>query len=325
MPGNALMCLHRHSRLVNDCRAQILLLSSDGVKMTNTVNTSALSIGYIAGGPPNGSAVVLLHGWPDDALTWNGVAPALHTAGLRTYAPYLRGFGPTRFNDASIKRSGQLSALGADVIAFADALKLQRFAVIGHDWGARAAYIAAALWPERITSIVALSVGWGTNDPNQTISLRQTQNYWYHWYMALPRGAALVERERREFTRYIWDIWCPHWKLSAPDFDATATSFENPDWAEVVIHSYRHRWGYAEGDPTFDALERRLTPPPLISVPTLVLHGEDDPCNTPTTSESRERFFSGRYERKVLPHIGHFPQREEPHRIAEEIIAWLSM
>jgi pimeloyl-ACP methyl ester carboxylesterase len=160
MPGNALMCLHRHSRLVSDCRAHILLLSSDGVKMTNTVNTSALSIGYIAGGPPNGSAVVLLHGWPDDALTWNGVAPALHTAGLRTYAPYLRGFGPTRFNDASIKRSGQLSALGADVIAFADALKLQRFAVIGHDWGARAAYIAAALWPERSrASLHSPSVG----------------------------------------------------------------------------------------------------------------------------------------------------------------------
>ena len=269
--------------------------------------------------------MVLLHGWPDDALTWNAVTPTLHAAGWRTYCPYQRGFGPTRFNAPSGRRSGQLSALGADVIAFADSLKLERFAVVGHDWGARAAYIAAALWPERISHAVALSVGWGTNDPEQAISLRQVQNDWYHWYMALPRGKELVENERRAFTRYIWDIWCPHWKLPAADFDATALSFDNPDWVEVVIHSYRHRWGHADGDPAFDSLERRLNPPPSISAPTLVLHGADDPVNGPETSDNKERFFAGRYERKLLPHVGHFPQRENPQRVADEIVAWLSV
>ena len=288
-----------------------------------TVRTSHLSIGYFVDGPANGQPVTLLHGWPDDALTWNRVVAGLHTAGYRTYAPYLRGFGPTRIEGSSTQRSGQLSALGADVIAFSDALGLDRFALVGHDWGARAAYIAAALWPERVTDVVALSVGWGTNDPNQSISLKQAQNYWYHWYMALPRGKDLVEKQRREFTRYIWDIWCPYWKVSDEEFEATAPSFDNPDWAEVVIHSYRHRWSYAPGDSRFDALERRLSPPPSISAPTLLLHGAADPCNSPATSENKERFFSGRYERKLLAQVGHFPQREAPEQVTGEIIAWL--
>jgi pimeloyl-ACP methyl ester carboxylesterase len=251
------------------------------------------------------------------------VAPELHAAGYRTYAPYLRGCGPTRFEGAPVQRSGQLSALGADLIAFAEALGLDRFAVVGHDWGARAAYIAAALWPQRVSHVVALSVGWGTNDPDQPLSLRQVQNYWYHWYMALPRGKELVEKSRRELTRYIWDIWSPHWKISAEELEATAASFENPDWAEIVIHSYRHRWNAAPGDPRYDALERRLNPPPTIGAPTLLLHGAADPVNSPATSENKERFFCGRYERRLLPQVGHFPQREAPDQVAGAIIGWL--
>ena len=292
--------------------------------MDISVVTPELRIGCLVGGPPDGRPIILLHGWPDDALTWTRVVPSLHAARWRTILPYLRGCGPTRFRDSATRRSGQLTALAADLVALVDALEIERFAVVGHDWGARAAYIAAALWPARVTHLVALSVGWGTNDPQQSMSLQQVQNYWYHWYMALPRGKALVETERLEYARYIWDIWSPHWKIPALDFETTARSFENPDWADVVIHSYRHRWGYAEGDPKYATLEQRLSPVPTISAPTLVLHGADDPCNSPASSENKEQFFSGHYQRTLLPRVGHFPQREAPDRVAKEILTWLA-
>jgi pimeloyl-ACP methyl ester carboxylesterase len=235
----------------------------------------------------------------------------------------LRGCGPTRFRSAQTARSGQLAALGQDVLDLADAMGLESFAVVGHDWGARAAYIASALRPDRITHCVALSVGWGTNDPKQHLSLKQVQNYWYHWCMALDRGAALVREDRRNFTRYIWNIWNPRWPISDEEFAATASSFDNPDWAEVVLHSYRVRWGLAPPYAEYAAVEARLAADPTIRVPTLVLHGGGDPCNDPSTSENKERFFASRYERMVLDGVGHFPQRESPQAVASAIVRFI--
>ncbi len=289
-----------------------------------TVDTDTLRIGFLRSGPQSGRVAVLLHGWPDAPATWAGVLPALHQAGWQTLSPYLRGYGPTRFRSASTMRSGQLSALGQDVLDFADALALQRFAVIGHDWGARAAYIASCVAPERISHCAALSVGWGTNDPDQDLSLRQVQNYWYHWYMALERGAALVRDERRALTRHIWDIWNPGWTISDAEFDATARAFDNPDWAEVVVHSYRVRWGLAPRDPAFDALEDRLRADPTIAVPTLMLHGGADPCNEPATSAGRASLFSGPYRRDIIDGAGHFPQRDSAATVAAALQAFLS-
>lgn len=284
-----------------------------------TATTPVLDIGYEAGGPPDGFPVVLLHGWPDDVRTWDAIVPALRAAGFRTLVPYLRGFGPTRFRGAEIPRSGQLAAFGADVLQFADALGLRRFAVIGHDWGARAAYIAACAAPERVAACVALSVGWGTNDPAQPLPLNQVQNYWYHWLMAVPRGEALVRDERRRFTRHIWTIWNPGWPVSDASFAATATAFDNPDWAQITLHSYRVRWGLAEPTPCYAALEARLAADPVIRVPTLTLHGGGDPCNDPATSENRDMLFAGFYRRVVLPGLGHFPQRQAPEAVLREI------
>lgn len=283
------------------------------------VDTPTLAIGCELSGPERGSPLVLLHGWPDDARTWDRVLPALHEAGWRTIVPFLRGFGPTRFRSAETRRTGQLSALGRDLLDLADALGLARFAVVGHDWGARAAYIASVLAPERVTRCVALSVGWGTNDPAQRLSLKQVQNYWYHWYMALDRGAALVREERAAFTRHLWNAWSPRWRVSDEEFAITAASFENPDWAEVVLHSYRVRWGLAPTDPAYAAEEAKLAGTPVIHVPTLVIHGGGDPCNDPSTSEGRERFFDARYERVVIDGVGHFPQREASQPVAEVI------
>ncbi|MET2829266.1 alpha/beta fold hydrolase [Mesorhizobium shangrilense] len=290
-----------------------------------TAETSSLVIGYEFSGNPDGFPVLLMHGWPDDVRTWDGILPALHQANYRTIVPYLRGFGRTRFRNSNVRRSGQLAALGQDVIDLADAMGLERFAVVGHDWGARAAYIASCLdGGERISHCVALSVGWGTNDPSQSLGLRQIQNYWYHWYMTIDRGEALVRNDRRAFTRHIWNIWNPSWAFSDAEFERTAASFDNPDWADVVLHSYRVRWGLAPTDPALANIERRLTQRPEISVPTMVIHGGADPCNDPSTSEGKEQFFTGPYRRFVVDGAGHFPQREAPTVVANALVPFLS-
>ncbi len=287
------------------------------------VQTSLLDIVYEERGPASGFPVILLHGWPDDIRTWDGVVAPLHAAGYRTLTPYLRGFGPTRFREPSTMRSGQLSALGSDVIEMAQALRLDRFALVGHDWGARAAYIAATESASHVTHLVAISVGYGPNNPDQKLPLVQLKNYWYHWDFALGRGAELVRNSRHELGRFMWESWSPAWRFAEADYAKTAASFDNPDWADVTVHSYRHRWGYAEGDTSYNAIEHRLSSTPPIGVPTLVLHGDADTCNDPTTSAERGKFFIHGYERKILPNLGHFPQRENPELVAGEILAWL--
>jgi len=282
--------------------------------------TPRLDIAYLEWNPHGARTAVLLHGWPDSPLCWNGVAPLLAGAGYRVLAPALRGFAPTRFRDAATPRSGQLAALGRDVLDFIEALGLRQPVLAGHDWGARAAANACGLAPEAASHLVMLSVGYGTNDPDQPLSLQQARNYWYHWFMATPRGERAVREDRQAYTRLMWDTWSPAGWYAAADFEAAAQAFAGPDWADVVLHSYRHRWGHAEGDPAYAQDEARLRPAPVLSVPTLVLHGGADACNHPDTSRGREAMFRGRYEREVLQGVGHFPPREAPARVGEAIL-----
>ncbi|GAB3623736.1 hypothetical protein GCM10027418_18200 [Mariniluteicoccus endophyticus] len=199
--------------------------------------------------------------------------------------------------------------MASDLFEFMDTLEIRRAVIVGHDWGARVAYLAAGLAPERILACVAISVGWGTDSATQPMSIEQCHNYWYHWLMALPRGEALVRHHRDEFTRYIWKLWSPESSLSEVGFEQTFPSFENPDWADVTMHSYRARWGFAPEDPHYSEIQERAMKIERIAVPTLVLHGADDPCNSPVTSLHREEHFAGAYERVVIDGAGHFPQR----------------
>ena len=286
------------------------------------VDTALLKIAYEAAGPEDGFPVILAHGWPDDVRTWDAVLSALHEAGFQTYALWLRGYGSTRFLHDTI-RSGQLVALGQDLVDFVSALDLGRHALVGHDWGARAAYTASSLNEPSVAACVALSVGYGTNLPNQKISYRQTQNYWYHWLMATPRGERLIREDRRAFTRHVWSEWFVAYTPDDAEFERTAVSFDNPDWADITLHSYRSRWGHAAGDPRYAELETRFDPVPMQRVPTLTLHGALDPVNSPQLSEGREGFFLGPYERRLIPGAGHFPQRECAADTAAQIVEWL--
>lgn len=286
------------------------------------VHTSCLDLAYEEEGSSTGLPIIMVHGFPDDVRTWDGVAPRLADAGYRSLMPYLRGFGPTRFLEQDILRSGQFAALAYDIVEFADALGIGQFALVGHDFGARAAYIVAALWPERVQALVALSVGYGTSGSQTRVSVPQAKAYWYQWYFAMDSGRHALEADRRGFCRYLWKTWSPTWRFDDQTFEEAAVSFDNPDFVEVVIHSYRHRWDIASGDPRYEDIEKRLAGSHRrINVPTIVLHGAEDGATLAGDSEGKEEFFAAAYSRHVLPAVGHFVQREKPHAVEEAILA----
>jgi len=290
--------------------------------MIRSVRTATLEIGYQESGPADGKPVILLHGWPSDPHDWDGVAPALAEAGCRVLAPWLRGFGPTRFLDAATPRSGQQAALGADLRDFMDALGIGQATLAGYDWGGRAACVVAALWPERVRGLVSIT-GYNIQDipaAGQPAEPEQEYRYWYQWYFQTERGRAGLARNRRGLCRLLWGLWSPNWRCDDATFDATAASFDNPDFVAVTIQSYRHRYGAAPGDPALERIEQRLAEQPMIRVPTIVLHGAADGVTPAAMSEDAGRHFTGHFERRVVPVAGHFLSREAPAAVVEAVI-----
>ncbi len=287
------------------------------------VDTPLLRIGYEEHNPSGARVCVLLHGWPDSIRTWSGVVPVLVEAGWRVLVPALRGFVPTTFLRSDTPRTGQLAAIGRDLIEFIDAMKLDRPVLVGHDWGARAVANACGLRAGIASHMVMLSVGYGTNNPKQAITLELARNYWYHWYMNTPRGVTTLHDDRRNFARTMWDTWAPAGWYAPAEFEATAAAFDNDDWPEVTRHSYTHRWDHSPGDPHYAADDAALTPAPVLDVPTLLLHGEADGVTPVSASAGKEAFFRNRYERILLPGVGHFPQREAPAHVAALIAQFI--
>jgi pimeloyl-ACP methyl ester carboxylesterase len=267
-----------------------------------------------------------MHGFPDDPRTWDGVALPLAKAGRRVIVPYLRGYGPTRFLDARTQRSGQQAAIGRDLLDFIDALGIKDAALVGYDWGGRAACIVSALWPERVRCLVSIG---GYNIQNIAKAglpapPEQEYRFWYQWYFHTERGRAGLAENRGPLCRLLWTLWSPNWRFDEATFARTAASFDNPDFVDIVIHSYRHRFGAAVGDPALAAIERGLAAQPRITVPTIVLHGAADGVDPAAGSERHARFFSGPYQRRVVPVAGHFLPREAPEAVVdaiEELIA----
>lgn len=288
-----------------------------------SLDTDELSIAYTDSGPADAPPVLLLHGWPDDPQTWDALRDALLATGKRVIVPALRGCGGTVFRHPDTPRSGQMSALVTDILDFATALGLSRFSVVGHDWGARITYNLALIAPERVERCVAMSFGWTGGNFNQPLGIEQARNFWYHWYLSTERGAQALRDDRRGFTRFIWETWSPTWRFDDETFARTAASFDNPDWAAVVVHYYRHRWGLAPSDPAYQAMDEAIAAKSRIEVPTLVLHGDGDTCNPAATSAGKEGLFSGPYQRIVVPQAGHFPQREQPQFVADAVLDWL--
>jgi len=291
-----------------------------------TVRTPTLEIGYEEWGEAGGAPVVLLHGFPDDAHAWDGVAPSLAARGCRVLAPYLRGYGPTRFLDAAAPRMAQQAAIGQDLLDFLDALGIERAALAGYDWGGRAACIAAILAPARVRALVTIG-GYNVQNtlaPPRPAAAEDERAYWYQWYFNTERGRLGLEANRREICRLLWRDWSPGWRFDDATFEQAAAAFDNPDFVPVVIHSYRHRHGNAPSDPRFDAIERRLAERPRIEVPSMILHGRDDGVDVPRHSEKHPALFPDGTERRVIPDAGHFLPREQPGAVVEALLALLA-
>ena len=295
---------------------------------TRTTDTGALSIAYEDQGAPGGFPIVLLHGFPDDVRAYDDVVPPLVRAGYRTLVPYLRGHGPTRFRDPGAPRMAEQAALGQDVIDFADALRLPRFAVAGYDWGGRAAAIVAALHPGRVRAAV-LVAGYtiqNTVAPSRPVSAEAAQRLWYQWYFNTEQGRAGLEANRRDICRQLWRQISPTWRFSDDTFERTAPSFDNADFVDVVIHSYRHRVGNAPGEARFTDTEARLAGRPPIAVPSIVLYGADDGIVRPTAdaSAAERAVFPDLVARRVVPGVGHFMPREAPAEMSSALLQLLT-
>ncbi len=286
------------------------------------VGTATLNVAYEESGREDGTPVFLMHGWPYDPRCYDEVVPPLVAASYRVIVPYLRGFGPTRFLSAETPRSGQQAALGNDLRELMDALSIDRAMLAGYDWGGRAACIVAALWPERVHGLVTVN-GYNIQDiagSAKPVAPAQEHRFWYQYYFHTGRGRAGLEQNRRALCRYIWSIWSPNWNFDDPTFERSAVSFDNPDFVAVTIQSYRHRFGYAPGDPALEAIEQRLAERPKIPAPTIALQGEADGILPPQGSEQHAGFFCGPYQRRVLPKVGHNPPQEAPSTVTQAIL-----
>jgi len=286
------------------------------------LQTEDLDITFIETGAQHGRPVLLLHGWPDDATTWNAVAERLRNRHLRLVIPYLRGFGPTTFRSESVSRAANGGILAMDAIALMDGLGIERFSVVGHDWGSHIAECLAIGWPDRVERIAQLS-----STPRmgglRTPPFRQSQLYWYQWFMATKRGAEAIAKDPKGFARIQWENWAPSGWFDEATFDAAAKSFENPDWVAITLHSYRVRWEEAEPDPRSVWLEDRVKATKSLSLPAIFIQGKEDGVTPAAMSEKVHEKFTGPFERILLQNVGHFPQREDPEAVARELTVFL--
>jgi pimeloyl-ACP methyl ester carboxylesterase len=295
---------------------------------TRTIQTPVLELAYEENGSPQGFPIILLHGFPDDVRAYDQVSPPLVAAGYRVLIPYLRGYGPTRFREAAAPRMAEQAAIGQDLVDFADALALERFAVAGYDWGGRAAAIAAALHPERVRATVLIG-GYSiqnTVTPVPPSAPEAERALWYQWYFNTERGRAGLEANRRGICRLLWETWSPTWHFTDETFNQTAVSFDNPDFVSVVIHSYRHRIGNAPGEPRFLDLERRLAERPKIQIPSITLYGADDALARPAleATPAERASFTALVARRVVAGAGHFMPREKPEAVSGALLELLS-
>lgn len=284
---------------------------------------SKVEIGYEAQGDPAGWPVVLLHGFPYDPRCFDEVAELLVGDGARVIVPYLRGYGPSRYREAAGIRSGQQAALAGDLRELIEGLGLARPIVAGFDWGGRAACVAAMLWPELVSGLVTVG-GYNVHDIAAMAATPQPPadeaRNWYQWYFHSERGRAGLTRYRQELTRQLWHEWSPLWSFSDATFQATAVSFDSPDFVDTVIHSYRHRYGLAAGDPAYESHEWRIAAQPPIAVPTIVMDATEDPLDAPRAPAEHAQHFSNLAGYRQTA-TGHDVPQEDPTGFADAIRA----
>ena len=284
-----------------------------------------LEIAYVELGPADGPPVMLMHGFPYDIHAYAEVAPRLAARGCRVIVPYLRGYGATRFLRSGTPRSGEQAALGADLVELMDALRIPKAVLAGYDWGGRAACVVAALWPERCHGLVSFN---SYNVQNIALGMvpespENEHRLWYQYYFHCERGRAGLTADRRAVTRLLWRQWSPTWAFDDATFERSAAAFDNPDFVDVVIQSYRHRFGLVPGDPAYADIERRLALQPVITVPTVTFDGADDGVRPAALATAHAHQFTGPRSHRVVPGVGHNMPQEVPAVFAAAVLEFV--
>ncbi|WP_426570156.1 alpha/beta fold hydrolase [Streptomyces canus] len=285
------------------------------------VRTDVLEVAYYETGSAQDDTVLLLHGFPYDIHSYVDVAPLLADSGFRVVVPYLRGHGPTTFLSGSTPRSGQQAALGADVVAFMDALGVERAYLAGYDWGGRAADVAAALWPERVLGLVSVNsyLIQDIGAAAKPVAPELEAGFWYFYYFLTERGRAGLATDPQGVARVIWKRNSPEWPFGERDLERAAKAFTNPDYTDVVIHSYRHRLGFAPGAEAYAELEARLAELPAITVPAVTLDGLADGNFPATDGSPTARHFTGPRLHRTVAGAGHNLPQERPEAFAAAV------
>ena len=290
-----------------------------------TIDAGALNTAYHDLGPADGPVAFLMHGFPYAPHSYAEVAPLLNAQGIRTIIPYLRGYGPTRFLSDDTPRSGEQAVLGADLLALMDALDIGNAALAGYDWGGRAACVVSALWPERARGLISCGCTFGYNIQDIANAMTPAapeyeSAYWYQFYFHSERGRNGLTQNRHGIGKLLWRQWSPEWEFSDATYDASAQAFDTPDFVDVVIHSYRHRYGLVPGDPAVATIQEKLARLPDITVPVIILQGLADGVDPDRGEDLSKRHFTGPYDRRLMPGIGHNPPQEAPQVFAQAVL-----
>jgi pimeloyl-ACP methyl ester carboxylesterase len=285
-----------------------------------TVKTDILEVAFHDYGARDGWPCILSHGFPYDVHAYTEAAPILAQAGARVIVPYLRGYGPTKFLSADTPRSGEQAALGSDLLALMDALDIGRAVIGGYDWGGRASCVVAALWPDRVDALVS---GNSYNIQNiarsgEPVAAEKEASHWYQYYFHSERGRRGLIENRRDITRFLWQSWSPSWQFDDAIFDRSAAAFDNPDFVEIVIHSYRHRYDLVAGDPAVAPFEARLAVQPDISVPAITIDAKGSGLGTDTSHHAKK--FTGPHEHRNFDNIGHNLPQQDPEGWARAVL-----
>jgi pimeloyl-ACP methyl ester carboxylesterase len=292
------------------------------MQSTKHIHAGVLNISYVELGPESGPPVVLMHGFPYDIEAYAEVAPLIAAAGCRVIVPYLRGFGETKFLDPETPRSGEQAALGADLLALLSALSIPKAILAGYDWGGRAACVVAALWPERCKGLVSFN-SYNIQNIAQSLLPDTPMNehrLWYQYYFHSERGRNGLEKNRSSLIRLLWELWSPTWRFNDKAFEKSCPSFDNSDFVDVVIHSYRHRYGLVQGDPAYADIEARLALQPKITVPTITFDGADDGIREPSSTDKDSHLFLNSRSHRIVPGVGHNMPQESPGIFADAIL-----
>lgn len=297
-------------------------LAAGGFDEIRQVKAGVLDVGYAEVGPSTGQPVILLHGWPYDIHSYEDAATLLAAKGYRVLVPYLRGHGTTRFLSPNMMRNGQQAAVAMDILAFMDALRIDKAILGGFDWGARTANIIAALWPERCKAMVSVN-GYLINNLEKNknpLPPKAEWGWWYQYYFATERGKLGYTANWHDFNKLIWKNISPKWNFSDEVYEKAAASFKNPDYVAIVLHNYRWRLSLEPGEKQYDEIEKKLTVSPVLTVPSVTLDGDADGVVPAGDGSSFAKFFSGKHVHHIIKGAGHNLPQEAPQAFADAVI-----